>query len=191
MIKVPVPESSGIASIVYYGNVDTAITHKNKYSPLVTIDTITNQFSSNNIKTVKAAYSAIGDGDSSLTETSEPIRMRYKSTPHAVFALNHSSSGSVWNNPVCLPSVNNLNRVSISVVPFWTEKIQIQDDPLKGYTVLDCHYGRDRGPNGDPPTDDLPLVASYPEYYDGVGMYCLCKWVSGQGWVIDKETMQS
>lgn len=191
MIKVPTPESSGIASIVYYGNVDTAITHKYKYSPLVTIDTITNQFNSNNIKSVKAAYSTIGNGDSSLTETSEPIRMRYKSTPHAVFALNHLSSGSVWNNPVCLPSVNNLNRVDISVVPFWTEKIQIQDDPLKGYTVLDCHYGRDRGPDEDPPTDNLPLVASYPEYYDGVDMYCLCKWVSGQGWVIDKETMQS
>lgn len=61
--------------------------------------------------------------------------MRYKSTPHAVFALNHSTGGSVWNNPVCLPSVGNYNKVDITTVPFWTEKIQLEDNPLEGYTI--------------------------------------------------------
>lgn len=189
MIKIPVPENSGIASIVYYGNVDTVVTSKDKYSTLVTLDTTTSQFTSNNIKTINAANSGIGDGDSSLKETSEPIRMKYKSTPHAVFAINNLASGSVWNNPVCLPSVNNLNRVNIKSVPFWTEKIQIQDDPLDGYTILDCHYGIDRNSTEVPVPDDIPLVSSYPEYNGDTSMYCLCKWESNK-WVIDNDTMQ-
>ena len=189
MIKVPVPESSGISSIVYYGNVDTVIIHKNSYSALIT-GVSTDQFVGDGV-TVASSNPEIGDGDPSLRETSEPIRMRYKSTPHAVFALNHLTDGSVWNNPVCLPSVNNVNRVNITTVPFWTEKIQLEDDPLKGYTVKKCNYGSDRGPNGTRPNNNLPLVAKYPEYQDGVNMYCLCKWIEGQGWVLDKETMQA
>lgn len=189
MIKIPVSESSGIPSVIYYGNVDTVITHKNKYTTYVSVDDISDQFISKDIKPITESL-AIGDTDLSLRLTTEPIRMRYKSTPHAVFALNNLSSGSVWNNPVCLPSVNNLNRVNISEVPFWTEKLQLKDDLLEGYTVLSCHYGIDRN-SDEAPSDGLPLVATYPEYQDGVGVYCLCKWVQGQGWVIDTDTMYS
>lgn len=190
MIKVPVPESSGISSIVYYGNVDTVITHKSKYAPLVSVEADTNQFTSTDIKAVKVAYSDIGDGDSSLAETLEPVRMRYKSTPHAVFAINHLSSGSVWNNPVILPTAGSTNKVNITTAPFWTEKITNESDPLEGYTIMNCHYGSDRGSSAYPPSDSYPLVASYPEYHDGVGMYCLCTWQQGQGWVLDKDLMQ-
>lgn len=188
MIKVPVPESSGIASIVYYGNVDTVITHKNKYQQYIT-GVETDQFIAEGV-VVSQYLPEIGDGDASLRETLEPIRMRYKSTPHAVFALNHSTGGSVWNNPVCLPSVGNYNKVDITTVPFWTEKIQLEDNPLEGYTIQPCHYGSSRGPSGTPPTDNYPLVTNYPEYHDGVGMYCLCTWIQGQGWVLDKDMMQ-
>ena len=192
MIKIPVPENSGIASMIYYGNVDTVITHKKKYPIYVTTDD-TDQFMSGDIKKVNEVYNGIGDTDTSLKETSEPIRMKYKSTAHAVFAINHLNQGSVWNNPVCLPSVGGKNRNTVSEVPFWTEKIKINPDDTTQYDVKQCHYGlkeRDNEGNLIPPPDNLPLVKVYPEYHDGVGMYQLCKWTE-QGWVRDDETMMS
>lgn len=187
MVRIPVPENSGISSIIYYGNVDTVITHKDKYMHFVS-DSLTDQFTADVVPLSNLL--PVGDGDYSLRKTLEPIRMRYKSTPHAVFALNHVSSGSVWNNPVCLPSVNNLNRVDIRTAPFWTEKIQIGDNPLEGYTVLDCHFGGSLGINNKP-SDDLPMVARYTDFDNPMAdAYCLCKWVEGQGWVVDNDTMR-
>ena len=64
MIKVSVPESSGISSIVYYGNVDTVITHKSKYSALIT-GVNTDQFVGKGV-TVASSNPEIGEGDPSL-----------------------------------------------------------------------------------------------------------------------------
>lgn len=187
MVKIPVSENSGIGSVTYYGNVDTVITHKDKYNHFVS-DSLADQFTAD-VVPISNLF-PIGEGDASLRKTLEPIRMRYKSTPHAVFALNHMSGESVWNNPVCLPSVNNLNRVNINTVPFWTEKIQIGDNPLEGYTILDCHFGGSLGLNNKP-SDNLPMVAKYTDFdIPTIDAYCLCKWVDGQGWVIDNETME-
>lgn len=187
MVKIPTQVGSGISSITYYGNIDTIITHKNKYSSIVT-DSSDDQFLAEGVP-IGQLLTSVGDGDLSLKETSEPIRLKYKSTPHAVFALNNSIS-NVWNNPTCLPSVNNLNRVSTNVVPFWTEQVQVGDNPLKDYTIKKCHYGMDRGLGSTKPNDNYPLVASYPEYTGENGVYCLCKWVDGQGWVVDEALMQ-
>lgn len=199
MIKIPVPQNSGIQSIIYYGNVDTAITHAEKYQPILGADK-TNLFSSkpftmssvpsdvsNMISNIRN-ISAIGDYDKGLKLTLEPIRMKYKSTPHAVFALNHSTTTrSVWNNPICLPSVNGLNKVNITEAPFWTGKIQQQEDPFKGYTIKKCNFAL--GMQEAPPYSDLPLVAPYHDYQDGVNKYALYEWDNYQGWVINKDRM--
>ena len=105
--RIPAPANSGLSDINYYGNVDKIISisrvgdKKNGY-PIMTTgcqnpnDNSHSLFSGNYIQV-----------DSEFTEQItgiDPVRMKYKSTPHAVMALNCDKSKFQWILPTLLDS---------------------------------------------------------------------------------------
>lgn len=128
LIKIPTPKNSGIRALNYYGNVDTLITTDSEYTFYVTPNTgvnlqgsgvIVNSFTKVPLQSIKTNYSdnLAGDFKEQLKTTNEPVRMKYKSTPHAVFAFNYLNNSS----PVILPRINDLNKYTgTNEVPFWS-----------------------------------------------------------------------
>lgn len=128
LIKIPTPKNSGIRALNYYGNVDTLITTDSEYTFYVTPNTgvdlqgsgvIANSFTKIPLQSIKTNYSdnLAGDFKEQLKTTNEPVRMKYKSTPHAVFAFNYLNNSS----PVILPRMNDLNKyIGTNEVPFWS-----------------------------------------------------------------------
>lgn len=143
LVKIPTPKNSGIKSLNYYGNVDTLITTDSTYTFYVipnagnsiktalgsfiwdTGKIVSNPFTMFPLQDVKQDYSdhLAGDYATQLKEVKEPVRMKYKSTAHAVFAFNYLDN----NSPVILPSINventntNINIYDGSnAIPFWS-----------------------------------------------------------------------
>lgn len=128
LIKIPTPKNSGIRALNYYGNVDTLITTDSEYTFYVTPNTgvdlqgsgvIANSFTKIPLQSIKTNYSdnLAGDFKEQLKTTNEPVRMKYKSTPHAVFAFNYLNNSS----PIILPRMNDLNKyIGTNEVPFWS-----------------------------------------------------------------------
>lgn len=111
LIKIPVPANSTTPTMNYYGNVDTLLPTAEKYGVVFTTGTRDNDkstFYDTSFTTPEEYSSGIGKEDMSLRFTKDPVRMKYKSSPHLVFALNYEA---IANSQVVLPSVNNLNRV--------------------------------------------------------------------------------
>lgn len=122
LIKLKVPKYSTNNSITYYGNIDTLITSYNEYPSAIFSDSKTQgtQFytKSNALKTTKD-YSEIGDTSTKLKETNDPVRIKYKSSSHAVFSLPYNES----HLPIILPSLHNIGKVEDANLyrPFWEE----------------------------------------------------------------------
>lgn len=134
LIKIPIPKNSGIQALNYYGNVDTLITTDSAYTFYVTPNAgeglqssgaITNPFTKVPLQSIKDSYTSglTGDYAEQLKEVKEPVRMKYKSTAHAVFAFNYLDNRS----PVILPKVNlSINAYNgANIVPFWSN---VKDD---------------------------------------------------------------
>ena len=114
LIKIPVPKNSSNPTINYYGNVDTLLPTSEKYGVVFSVPNRGNLLSSfydSNFRTPNEHDTDIGREDESLRFTKDPVRMKYKSSPHLVFALNYDNIGGSQR---VLPSVNNLNSVNNS-----------------------------------------------------------------------------
>ena len=105
--RIPAPANSGLSDINYYGNVDKIISisrvgdKKNGY-PIMT--TGCQNPSTNSHSLFSGNYIQV---DSEFTEQItgiDPVRMKYKSTPHAVMALNCDKSKFQWILPTLLDS---------------------------------------------------------------------------------------
>lgn len=97
LVRLPAQENSGLTDINYYGNVDKLLTisrigYKKDGYPIMTTGVQSAQahahllFSNDYIQV-----------DSKFTDQvtgTDPVRIKYKSTPHAVLALNYTTSGS-------------------------------------------------------------------------------------------------
>lgn len=70
-------------SVPYYGNVDTIITAPSDGYSLYTAASFSGTFG------------AIPEGNSVILKSSDPVRMKYKSTPHLVFSLKSSSAKGI------------------------------------------------------------------------------------------------
>ena len=128
LIKIPTPKNSGIKALNYYGNVDTLVTTDARYtfyvSPNAGVNlrdsgTVSNPFTKVPLQNFKDSYGGgfVGDYAAQLKEANEPVRMKYKSTAHAVFAFNYLSNSS----PVILPKLGELNKyVGTKDIPFWS-----------------------------------------------------------------------
>lgn len=136
LIKIPIPKNSGIKVLNYYGNVDTLITTDDEYTFYVSPNTgvdlndsgvVANSFTKYPLQNIKVNYTFSGDYHKQLQTTTDPVRMKYKSTDHAVFAFDYLDNAS----PVILPSIEFLNSgtdtfinkyTNINTVPFWSNK---------------------------------------------------------------------
>lgn len=81
------PANSGLPNITYFGNIDKLLASNTDYNIAVANGVGFQDYSYNN--------SMVSSGES----TSDPIRISYKSTPHAVIVLNCTSTGAQR----CLP----------------------------------------------------------------------------------------
>ena len=96
MIKIPSPLNSGMADVTYYGNIDkiilsSSVKTENKEAGYPLIATAGKDNHSVFIGEYNQAASYDKDG-TVYFRSQNPIRMKYKSTAHAVLALNYTKS---------------------------------------------------------------------------------------------------
>lgn len=181
LVKIPTPKNSGIQALNYYGNIDTLVTTDSKYTFYVIPNAgvnlkgsgvVSNPFTRASLQSVKGSYSAgfVGDYATQLSEVKEPVRMKYKSTAHAVFAFNYLDN----NSPVILPSINSsINTYTgTSAVPFWSN---VEDK--SSYTVkaeADIEDVSIRW--GDSSTVKEEVLNELKDFYGSVatGTYAIC-----------------
>jgi hypothetical protein len=153
LIKIPTPKNSSINTLNYYGNVDTLISATQSFNFYVTpnagvrlgnMSTAAGEpFTQNPLYTIQDIESVIGDFNPSLRTSKEPVRMKYKSSPHAVFALNYGINGS----PTILPKISSssgttLNGISSDLsieVPFWSQE---SGSAFVPDNIIDADYQR-------------------------------------------------
>lgn len=96
LIKIPAQENSNLSDINYYGNVDKLLTisrigDKKDGYPIMT--TGTQNANTDAHKLFSGNYIQVSDEFTTQTTGTDPVRIKYKSTPHAVLALNYSKTG--------------------------------------------------------------------------------------------------
>lgn len=185
LIKVPIPKNSGIKVLNYYGNVDTLITTDNEYTFYVSPNTgvdlngsgvVPNSFTKYPLQNIKTQYSFSGDFSTQLQTTTDPVRMKYKSTDHAVFALDYLDNAS----PVILPSIHFSNSgtdtfinkyTNINTVPFWSNK---KDDTPEVVGRAEIEYWP--ALSGAADYIEEAILKDLKEKYSGyaVGTYAIC-----------------
>lgn len=97
LVRLPAQENSGLTDINYYGNVDKLLTisrigDKKDGYPIMTTGV---QSAETNAHTLfSSGYMQIDSKFTDQITGTDPVRIKYKSTPHAVLALNYTTSGA-------------------------------------------------------------------------------------------------
>lgn len=97
LVRLPAQENSGLTDINYYGNVDKLLTisrigNKKDGYPIMTTGV---QSAETNAHTLfSSGYTQIDSRFTDQVTGTDPVRIKYKSTPHAVLALNYTTSGA-------------------------------------------------------------------------------------------------
>lgn len=97
LVRLPAQENSGLTDINYYGNVDKLLTisrigDKKDGYPIMTTGV---QSAETNAHTLFSSnYMQVDSNFTDQTTGTDPVRIKYKSTPHAVLALNYTTSGA-------------------------------------------------------------------------------------------------
>ena len=99
LVRLPAQENSGLTDINYYGNVDKLLTisrigDKQEGYPIMTTGSKSAMESGYSHTLFSGNYRQV---DSKYTEQitgTDPVRIKYKSTPHAVLALNYTVKGA-------------------------------------------------------------------------------------------------
>ena len=97
LVRLPAQENSGLTDINYYGNVDKLLTisrigDKKDGYPIMTTGA---QSAETNAHTLfSSGYTQIDNKFTDQITGTDPVRIKYKSTPHAVLALNYTTSGA-------------------------------------------------------------------------------------------------
>jgi hypothetical protein len=97
LVRLPAQEHSGLTDINYYGNVDKLLTisrigDKKDGYPIMTAGV---QSAETNAHTLfSSGYTQIDSRFTDQITGTDPVRIKYKSTPHAVLALNYTTSGA-------------------------------------------------------------------------------------------------
>jgi hypothetical protein len=109
LVRLPAQENSGLSDINYYGNVDKLLTvsrigDKKDGYPIMTsgvqnADTDAHKLFSGNFVQIDSRFTDQITGI-------DPVRIKYKSTPHAVLALNYTTSGAQR----ILPTIQDYDR---------------------------------------------------------------------------------
>lgn len=97
LVRLPAQENSGLTDINYYGNVDKLLTisrigDKKDGYPIMTTGV---QSAETNAHTLfSGGYTQVDSRFTDQITGTDPVRIKYKSTPHAVLALNYTTSGA-------------------------------------------------------------------------------------------------
>ena len=97
LVRLPAQENSGLTDINYYGNVDKLLTisrigDKKDGYPIMTTGV---QSAETNAHTLFSSnYMQVDSKFTNQITGTDPVRIKYKSTPHAVLALNYTTGGA-------------------------------------------------------------------------------------------------
>ena len=118
LVRLPAQENSGLSDINYYGNVDKLLTvsrigDKKDGYPIMTsgvqnADTDAHKLFSGDYMQIDSRFT------DQITGT-DPVRIKYKSTPHAVLALNYTTSGAQR----ILPTIQDYNVGLTTITDIW------------------------------------------------------------------------
>lgn len=149
LVRIPAQANSGLSDINYYGNIDKIIVpsrigDKKDGYPIITSGV--QNAATNSHRIFNSSYTTINPEATSLRFGTDPVSMKYKSTPHAVLALNYTTS----RQQRVLPTINDsdyyqgtwvVNSVSGSIEGdkhmFWDKNIytkSISQDVVTGVT---------------------------------------------------------
>ena len=97
LVRLPAQENSGLSDINYYGNVDKLLTvsrigDKKDGYPIMTSGV--QNANTDAHKLFSGGYMQIDSRFTDQITGTDPVRIKYKSTPHAVLALNYTTSGA-------------------------------------------------------------------------------------------------
>ena len=168
LVKLKTPSNSALSSVNYYGNVDTLLPSVNSYNLYFTgalkgnSKWVTPSFYDTQFNTISVDVKELGDYNDNLKYSKDPVRMKYKSSPHIVFGLNYTTESA---SQVILPTTygskgSGVNIITESVKPFWIDKITA---PSSGsfYTLKYVW----RNVNVDPGTTIPPIEWVDGDYY--------------------------
>lgn len=148
LTKLKAPENSNLDSINYYGNIDKVITSK-RYEIIYNRDEGGIEADeANNSKLFRGNLQNISPAK--IMVTSDPIRMKYKSTSHAVMALNYTEDGKQRILPTIKDKGFPINVISSysqnNLKPFWDKEFKgihqdVINSPQGGQYLDSIGYG--------------------------------------------------
>ena len=108
LVKLPAPKNSDLSELSYYGNVDKLLTitrvgDKKEGYPIITTgaatvldnkDELADESTSIHRTFSYNIWKKLGAAFTDQREGVDPVRIKYKSTPHAVLALNYTTDGA-------------------------------------------------------------------------------------------------
>lgn len=150
LIRIPAQKNSGFTDINYYGNVDkvlniSRIGDKQRGYPIMTTGSQNAATNAHDLFSYK--YIQLNPLFSDQTTGIDPVRIKYKSTPHAVLALNYTTGGAQRILPTIkdgdLVNTWDVNSQNINIPSqkhmYWDKKEiktkQISQDIITGVPV--------------------------------------------------------
>lgn len=122
LVRLPAQKNSGLGDINYYGNVDKVINisrigDKKEGYPIMT--TGVQNADTNAHSLFSSNYIQIDGRFTDQVTGVDPVRMKYKSTPHAVIALNFTNDHYQW----ILPTIKDGNVSYSSSTELWNVNV--------------------------------------------------------------------
>lgn len=118
LVRLPAQENSGLSDINYYGNVDKLLTvsrigDKKDGYPIMTSGVQNAETDAH--KLFSGGYIQVDSRFTDQITGTDPVRIKYKSTPHAVLALNYTTSGAQR----ILPTIQDYNVGYPTTTDIW------------------------------------------------------------------------
>lgn len=134
LIKIPSPKNSYLEDLTYYGNVDTLISADKKYPAACTTKNKSIAINEPLVVPINKVATNVGDYQIGLKQTNDPIRIKYKSTPHAVFTFNYNDQ----HFPHKLPHTIYEGTKKSWTIPYWEDQNKYNKESRSINNV--CNY---------------------------------------------------
>lgn len=150
LVKIKLPYLEEEAT--YYGNVDTLITNQKEY-PFY--------YGSNFSTDINELSDTLGQGDNAkkiIASSEEPIRMKYKSSPHLVFSLSGENKNDIQILPAHGGSGSDNSVIGDFKFPTWWKIKAIDENNKDWYSYKYVLTGFTTGPLTDYPGRRIPMI---------------------------------
>lgn len=118
LVRLPAQRNSGLSDINYYGNIDKLLTISRIGSKIDGYPIIISGIwdaDADAHRLFSSVYMQMKTEYTDQTKGIDPVRIKYKSTPHAVLALNYTTSGAQR----ILPTIQDWNGGYASTTDIW------------------------------------------------------------------------